>query len=109
DEEQLAAAVDFPDETRIHPPGSPLRLNVINYAGTAAPLQLRYELRNYQGFVARAGKLEVAVPAGAKQKATLIESLAPGIYDLRVYGLGKEPLTACVMVLDARPYFGPEP
>jgi hypothetical protein len=108
DEEQLVANVDYPDETRIHAPGAPLRLNLINFAESAAALKVRYELRNYQGFVAKAGNLDLPVPPGAKQKATLIDALTPGIYDLRVQGVG-QPLSACIMVLDARTYFGPEP
>src|SRR5262249_49987212 len=108
DEEQLMANVDYPDETRIHTPGAPLRLNLINFAESAAALKIRYELHNYQGFVAKAGNLDLPVPPGAKQKATLIDALTPGIYDLRVQGVG-QPLSACIMVLDARTYFGPEP
>ncbi len=39
----------------------------------------------------------------------LIESLAPGIYDLEVAGVGKTPLKSCILVLDARKYFGEQP
>src|SRR5207244_1740133 len=109
EDEQIRAELDYPDETRIHPPGSPLNLIVWNYAPEPAALSLRYELRSYQGFIAKAGKLEVSIPAGVKQKVTLLPSLPAGIYDLRVQGEGKSAVIACVMALDARKYFGEEP
>ena len=40
--------------------------------------QLTYKLQNYQGFEAQAGKLDLTLPAGARQPATLIESLDAG-------------------------------
>src|SRR5439155_1607653 len=62
----------------------------------------------YHGVVARSGKLDVTVPAGAKSKVTLVEVLPPGIYDLSVQQ-GPKSLNAPVLVLDARKYFGDDP
>jgi hypothetical protein len=109
EDEQIRAELDYPDDTRIHPPGSPLRLIVWNYAPEPAALSLRYELRSYQGFTAKSGKVEVSIPAGVKQKVTLLPSFPPGIYDLSVQGVGKNSVNACVMALDARKYFGEDP
>jgi hypothetical protein len=109
DDELLKAEVEYPDDTHIHPPGSPLRLLLYNFAATSTPLVLPYELRNYQGLVVRSGKLDVTVPAGTKLKVTLVDALPPGIYDLTVQGAGKNELTAPVLVLDAGKYFGDDP
>lgn len=109
EDEQLRFEVEYPDEIRLHAPGAPLRLVVWNFAPEPAALALRYELRNYQGFTARSGKVDVRVPAGAKQKVTLVPSLPAGIFDLDIRGTGKEPVAGCVMALDGRRYFGNEP
>ena len=108
-DQQLDAQTEYPDETRIHAPGSPLRIVLTNFAASEAKLAISYELRNYQGFVAEQGKLEAPVPAGAKQRLTVIKSLAPGIYDLTVQGLGGRTLKSPVIVLNAKDYFGDEP
>src|SRR5262249_23064441 len=101
--------VEYPDDTRIHPPGAPLRLALFNFAAAPAPLEVRYGLRSYQGLVARSGKLDVTVPAGAQGKGTPVEGLPPGIYDLSVQAGPRNSLTAPVLVLDARQYFGDDP
>ena len=108
-EEELSAAVEFPDETHIHPPGAPLRMSFSTYAAAEARLALSYKLQNYQGFEAQAGKLDLTLPAGTKQPATLIPSLTPGIYDLELTGIGVPPLKFCIMVLDAQKHFGQQP
>jgi hypothetical protein len=109
DDDLLKADVEYPDDTRIHTPGSALRVLLYNYAATPAPLKLTYELRNYQGFVARTAQVDVTVPAGAKHKLTLVEALPPGIYDLTVTGASKERVAAPILVVDAKKYFGDDP
>jgi len=121
--EWLRAEIDYQEENRIHAPGSPLRLTIWNYGAQDREVPLSYKLTSYQGRVARTGKLQTNVPAGAKHKLTLLENLPAGIYDLEVQGLGSpvgasvspqpetpataaKPLTGCIMVLDARTYFG---
>ena len=104
--EQVKAEISYPGENRIHPPGSSLTLVLTNFAAAPKPLALTYQLRSYQGHIARSGKLDVTLPAGARQRVALIDKLAPGIYDLEVQGAGPQPLVGCVMVLDAANYFG---
>src|SRR5439155_7972777 len=100
--------VDYPDETRIHPPGAPLQLTVQNFSGADAALDLTYELRNYQGEVTSRGKAAVKLEKGAKGKAPLLPSLSPGIYDLDVRGPDSLSLRSCIQVLDAKAYFASE-
>jgi hypothetical protein len=109
DDELLKAEVEHPDDTHIHPPGSPLRILLYNFAATSTPLPLQYKLRNYQGLVVRSGKLDVAVPAGTKLKVPLVDALPPGIYDLTVQGAGKNDLIVSVLALEARKYFSDDP
>jgi hypothetical protein len=109
DDELLKAELEYPDDTHIHPPGAALRLVLTNFAAAPASLPLRYELRSYQGPVSRSGTLDIAVPPGARHKVVLVEALPPGIYDLKVQGIGKTELAAPVLALDARKYFGAQP
>jgi colicin import membrane protein len=104
--EQTRAEILYPDENRIHPPGSPLHLALTNFAAQAKPMTLSYKLTSYQGHVARSGKLAVSVAAGERQRVTLLDQLAPGIYDLEVQGIGPNPLVGCIQVLDSARYFG---
>ena len=103
--EQLRAEIAYPEEHRIHAPGTPLQLIVYNFADHARQLPLNFTLTNSQG-IARTGKLDAAIAAGAKRKVTLLEELPPGIYALEVRGLGEKPLRGCVMAVDVRAYFG---
>lgn len=104
--EQLQMAVEFPDETRIHPPGSPLQIALVSYSGQATKVPLEFELHNYQGFVAERGKLAIDLPAGSLQRQQLVPSLKPGIYDLVIRGVGAKESRTAIMVLSAADYFG---
>ena len=107
--EEVRLDVEYPNETRIHPPGA----RCAYCSPTTAPRRLRwalrYELKNYQGFVTQSGKLDVKLAAGAKQKSELAPSLAPGIYELAVEGMEAGPVKSQIMVLKSEDYFGPEP
>jgi hypothetical protein len=107
--EELQIAVDYPDETRIHKPGDPLRLILTNLGSAPLALPVEYQLTSYQGRVARSGKQQVSLPAGGRQRPVLIDALEPGVYDLRVQIAGKASTTASVMVLKAQDLFGPQP
>jgi hypothetical protein len=108
EQEQLRLEVEYPDESRIHPPGAPLRLSLTNFAAEPARLNLTYKLTNYRGIVAHSGQQDVTLSPGSKTKLTLQNALAPGIYDLEV-NTGKEPIKACIMVLNVKDYFGDDP
>jgi len=107
--EELQIAVDYPDETRIHRPGDPLRLILTNLGSAPLAVPVEYQLTSYQGRVARSGKQQVNLPAGARERPVLIGALEPGVYDLRVQIAGKASTTASVMVLNAQDFFGPQP
>ncbi len=49
-EEELSAAVEFPDETHIHPPGAPLRMTFSNYAAADAHLARHLHAAQLSGF-----------------------------------------------------------
>lgn len=107
--ERLRLEVEYTDPSHIHPPGAPLRAMLYNFAATEATRKLSFELRNYQGFVAGHGTLDIKLPPGSKQKVELLSSLAPGIYDLTLSGVGDEPLVVPILVLEAQKYFGTDP
>ena len=122
--DELKLELAYPDETRIHSPGSPLVVAVSNYAAAAKTQPLSYELRNFQGQVAEQGKLNLELAPGVKRKFVLLQSLTPGIYQLKLRGgTGIPPVedsatagtavshshTHYLMVLDAKRYFGAEP
>lgn len=107
--DELRMEVEYPDDTRIHPPGAPLKVVLSNFGSGDASLKVQYELWNYQGFVARQGAMNQSLSAGARSRATLVDKLAPGIYDLTVRGAGPETHKACIMVLDSKNYFGEQP
>ncbi len=109
DNEELIVEVDYPDETRIHHPGAPLRLTAYNFGAAARELKLDWRMRSYQDLEAGKGLLPVTVPPGAKQKIELVKSLQPGIYDLKVGGVGPQPLARPIIVLNAQEVLGPEP
>ena len=108
-QEQLRLETEYPSESRIHPPDSPLRVVLWNYAATASALELKWELRSYQGFVAERGTLKLSPPAGVKQKHELVAALRPGIYELRIEGLGEAALSSPIVSLRQEDYFGEAP
>jgi hypothetical protein len=107
--ERIRMRIDYPDETRIHPPGAPLQVIVQSYSGSASAFDLTYELRSYQGNVAAQGKIGITLDKGAKGKATLLPALSPGIYDLDLRGPDSLSHRASILVLDAKAYFQSEP
>jgi hypothetical protein len=107
-QERIRMQVDYPDETRIHPPGSPLQIILQNYSGADAAFDLAYELRSYQGDLASQGKVPVTLGIGGKGKVSLQSALAPGIYDLELRGPDALTLRAPLQVLEARTYFDAE-
>jgi hypothetical protein len=109
DSEEVGAAVAFPDDSRIHPPGAALELHVHNYAAAARELNLAWELRNYRGGEPLRGARAVTVAPGTQQRLPLLPRLEPGIYDLALTGVGSEPLATPLFVLEPGHALGPEP
>jgi len=114
--EELMAEIDYPDDTCIHKPGAPLQLVLTNFAAADRQVTGTFKLESYQEYTAAQGKIDVTVPAGQKVIHTLIPSLAPGIYTATVHiatpqgdGARGRTLSACIQVLDATQFFGPNP
>ncbi|MDP6111888.1 MAG: NPCBM/NEW2 domain-containing protein [Planctomycetota bacterium] len=108
-EEVVQGELLFPHESKIHPAGSPLQISVTNFEPGYKPLKLHFELQNYQGFLAESGKLPLKIPAGEKEQTTVVESLDPGIYELKIKGINEATLQSTIMVLDMKEYFGDDP
>ncbi len=84
--------IEYPDETRIHPVGAPLTAIITNLAHDPVEGELKYTLRQAQGFVAAEKKLPLKLAAGAQQRVTLLEHLGAGAYELQVAGFGPSHL-----------------
>ncbi|HUW31139.1 MAG TPA: hypothetical protein VM223_05955, partial [Planctomycetota bacterium] len=108
-EDELLAWVDFPDDTHIRKPGSPLQIVLTNFASAEKKLSLSFELRSFQDIVQQQGKVDVAIPPGRKVVQNLVQSLPPGIFTLTVDGIGSGPFREYIQVLDATQYFGQDP
>jgi len=108
-DQELQAAVQFPDATRIHAPGAPLDLVLNNFAARPSRVKASWELRTFQNALVASRKLDVTVPPGQKLKTTLVPSMKLGIYQLRVTDLPGPDLHELVYVLDAKQYFGEDP
>jgi hypothetical protein len=107
--ERIRMQVDYPDETRIHPPDSPLQVVLQNHSGADVAFDLDFELRSYQGEVSSHGKAPVRFRSGEMGKIVLLPVLPAGIYDLGLQGPDGLALRACIVVLDAKTYFGGDP
>ena len=106
---EVAVAIDFPDQTRVHRPGTPLSLAITNFAPTPKRAALRYELRTAQGAVAAAGEKQIELPAARRASHVLGPKLPQGVYTLRVEAVGPQPFTATILATDLRRYFGKQP
>ena len=107
--EEMIAAVDFPDDTRIHKPGAPLSISLMNFSEKEKKLSIGFQLENSQEQIQEKGEIALSVPPGRKTTQELVRSLAPGIYTLTVHGLREKPIEDTILVLDAAAHFGPEP
>ena len=103
------AEVEFPDDSRIHPPGSPLRIVLSNFSAVEKKLELAFQLQSYQGHTAEKGKQSVSIAPGQRLIHTLIPKLAPGIYSLAMAGLDGRTLDELIQVVDATRLFGEQP
>ncbi|MFM8635879.1 MAG: NPCBM/NEW2 domain-containing protein, partial [Planctomycetia bacterium] len=101
--------IEYPDESRVLAPGSPLRAIVTNFGREAATFDVAFRLRHAQGFIAREGSLPLKIEPGERRHVTLIDGLAAGVYELEVAGIGPQPLRGPLVVLPAERFFGPTP
>ena len=108
-DEELQAAVQFPDPTRVHAPGAPLELILSSFAAAPSRVKASWELRTFQNALVASQKLDVTVPPGQKLRTTLVPSMRLGIYQLHVTDLPGPDLHELLYVLDAKQYFGPDP
>ena len=108
-DEELVAEIDFPDDSRLHPPGSPLELVLTNFAATPKKLSIHYQLDSLQQRTEAQGDLAVDLPAGQKVVRKLVESLRPGIYSLSVQGLEGRTIREYIQVVEPTQFFGAKP
>ena len=101
--------IEYPDESRVHAPGAPLTAIVTNFAAEPATFTVSFQLRQAQGFVARQGTVPLEIASGERRHVTLIDRLAPGVYDLELAGVGPQPVRGPLAVLPAAGFFGPQP
>ena len=101
--------IEYPDESRVHAPGAPLTAIVTNFASEPATFAVSFQLRQAQGFVARRGTVPLEIKAGERRHVTVIDSLAPGVYDLELAGVGSQAVRGPLAVLPAAGFFGPQP
>jgi hypothetical protein len=101
--------IEYPDESRVHAPGAPLTAIVTNFAAEPATFAVSFQLRQAQGFVARQGTMPLEIKAGERRHVTVIDSLAPGVYDLELAGVGSQAVRGPLAVLPAAGFFGPQP
>jgi hypothetical protein len=107
--ERLTLDIDYPDDLRIHPPGSPLKIALVNFADVERKIRLKYRLRNLRDVTAPEKEKDVVVPAGGRSTPTLEDALAPGLYELSVEGPDGKKLAGDIMVFDAKAVFGDPP
>jgi hypothetical protein len=108
-EEWHRIEIEYPDESRVHAPGAPLTAIVTNFASEPATFAVSFQLRQAQGFVARQGTVPLEIKAGERRHVTVIDSLAPGVYDLELGGVGSQAVRGPLAVLPAAGFFGPQP
>ena len=107
-EEELQTAVLFPDDTRLHRPGSPLEVALVNFAAANKTVALTWRMESFQGRITK-GRADIPVPAGGKVLRKLVGSLSPGIYALTVEPAGGRPVREHVLVVEAGRHFGKTP
>ena len=114
-DEELQVQVDYPDDSRIHPPGAPLKLLVTNFSSEPKTLNINFSMESYQQRTAASGSKPAVVRPGEKIAVTLVESLKPGIFTLVAEAEGQKRLSKAaiesgtIMVLDSKEYFGDKP
>ena len=105
--QELIAELDYPDETLLHSPGTPLALALVNVAAQPLTLELKYRLLTPVGVAAAEGTRRTTLAPGARSGVTLVDTLSEGFYRLRVDGLPDDRvLEADVQVPNRKRYFG---
>jgi hypothetical protein len=105
--QEIMAELEYPDETRLHVPGQPLKLVLNNFSAAPLALDISFTLTTSVGLTAEAGVRQVALPAGARVALPLVESLKQGFYRLSVAGLPDgRVLDVDVQAPDRKRYFG---
>lgn len=108
--QEIMAELEYPDETRLHVPGQPLRLVLNNFSTAPVTLDLSFKLLTSVGMAEAEGSRKVPLPPGARVALTLVDSLRQGFYNLSVKGLPDgRVLVADVQAPDRKRYFGETP
>jgi hypothetical protein len=101
--------MEYPDESRVHAPGSPLMAIVTNFSPEPVKFAASFRLRQAQGFLAREGSVPLEIGAGERRHVTLIDSLAAGVYDLEIMGVGPQRVRGPLVVLPVAGFLGTKP
>ncbi len=105
--QEIMVELEYPDETRLHVPGQPLKLVLNNFSAAPLALDLAFKLTTSVGLTAAEGVRQATLPPGARVALPLVESLKQGFYCLRVTGLPDgRVLETDVQAPDRKRYFG---
>ena len=107
--ERLTMDIEYPNDLRIHAPGSPLKIALANFADAERKIRLKFKLRNLRDVDAPEEEKAVTIPPGGRITPVLEDSLAPGIYALSVGGPDGKRLEGIITVVDAKAVFGDPP
>jgi len=106
DDQTVEAHIDYADETRVHKPGAPLSLRIINFLDEDRDLLLKWQLMDPRDQTVAQGELPAALPKGSQTVHQLVKQLPRGVYSLVVEGIGELPLRETLLVLDLKRYLG---